>query len=212
MPNTPSVVSHMCDMRRENDAPLCEISSGRYGPNSAYDDEQHGQHGHRRADRAPGGLEQQHEAGDRHDEVERRRLSGPQRERVVEEHQVRRREGAGDGEDPVLPSERGRAASASNAGHARKARNSANARCSERASVSLRTKKRSANGSGDAYQVWNSAHASATPKMTFAVTPGGLRRRCRPRRRAAAARREPSRCRWSRKGPPSLPRSLPPSG
>jgi hypothetical protein len=41
--------------------------------------------------------------------------------------------------------------------------------------VSLRTaKNRSANGSGDAYHVWNSAHASAAPKITFAVKPTGF--------------------------------------
>ena len=31
------------------------------------------------------------------------------------------------------------------------------------------------NGSGDAYQSWNSAHASATAKISFAVKPAGLR-------------------------------------
>ena len=31
------------------------------------------------------------------------------------------------------------------------------------------------NGSGDAYQNWNSAHASATVKITLAVTPAGFR-------------------------------------
>ncbi len=31
------------------------------------------------------------------------------------------------------------------------------------------------NGNGDAYQNWNSAQASATPKMIFAVMPPGLR-------------------------------------
>ena len=32
------------------------------------------------------------------------------------------------------------------------------------------------NGSGDAYQSWNSAQASATPKMIFAVDAAGLAR------------------------------------
>ena len=31
------------------------------------------------------------------------------------------------------------------------------------------------NGSGEAYQNWNSAHASATVKITLAVTPAGFR-------------------------------------
>ena len=32
MPNTPSVVSHMCDISRLSDAPLCESNSGSHGP------------------------------------------------------------------------------------------------------------------------------------------------------------------------------------
>ncbi len=31
-PYTPSVVSHMCEMKRSSDAPRCWITSGMYGP------------------------------------------------------------------------------------------------------------------------------------------------------------------------------------
>ena len=62
-----------------------------------------------------------------------------------------------------------------NAGQAVNARNSAKARCSERASVSFRIPTPNVNGSGDAYQNWNSAQASATLKMTLAGMPTGFR-------------------------------------
>ncbi len=48
------------------------------------------------------------------------------------------------------------------------ARNTANARWIARASVSLRMPKPTMNGSGDAYQTWNSDHAAA---MIASATP-----------------------------------------
>ncbi len=63
-----------------------------------------------------------------------------------------------------------------NAGQAMKARNSAKARWIERASVSLSTPKRSTKGSGEAYQSWNSAQASAVPKISCLAKPAGSRR------------------------------------
>ena len=44
-----------------------------------------------------------------------------------------------------------------------------------RASVSLRMPNPSANGSGEAYQYWNSAHSIATANTTPAVMPVGFR-------------------------------------
>ncbi len=63
-----------------------------------------------------------------------------------------------------------------NAGQARKARNSENARWIERASVSLSTPTRNTKGSGDAYHSWNSDQASAVPKTSCLATPRGSRR------------------------------------
>ena len=63
-----------------------------------------------------------------------------------------------------------------NAGQAMKARNSAKARWMERASVSLSTPKRRMKGSGDAYHSWNSAQASAVPKISCLAKPVGSRR------------------------------------
>jgi hypothetical protein len=56
-----------------------------------------------------------------------------------------------------------------------KARNSAKARCSERASVSLRMPNPRAKGSGDAYQSWNSAQAMETPKIVRPAAPRAWR-------------------------------------
>ena len=61
-----------------------------------------------------------------------------------------------------------------NAGNAQNARNTANARWIERASVSLKMPKPKMNGSGDAYQTWNSDQAAATQREQRADLARGL--------------------------------------
>ncbi len=51
----------------------------------------------------------------------------------------------------------------------------AKARCTARASVSFRMPKPSAKGSGEAYQYWNSAQASATANSRCLTRPRGWR-------------------------------------
>ena len=48
-------------------------------------------------------------------------------------------------------------------------------RCSERASVSFSTPKPRTNGSGEAYQSWNSDQPIATPKISLPGKPLSLR-------------------------------------
>ena len=91
-----------------------------------------------------------------------RRLPGPGGELAVEQEQVGAGEGAREGQHPV---ERGNAIA--RRGLRRpdrpwKARKSARPRWIARASVSLRMPKPKTNGSGEAYQSWNSDQAIAT--------------------------------------------------
>ncbi len=60
------------------------------------------------------------------------------------------------------------------AGYAVKASSSANERWIARASVSLKTPKPSVNGSGEAYQSWNSDQAMARPVSSRPTAPPGL--------------------------------------
>ena len=56
-------------------------------------------------------------------------------------------------------------------GNAKNASTMANIRWIERASVSLKTPKPSANGNGDANQSWNMDQISANPAMSFPTAP-----------------------------------------
>ncbi len=48
-------------------------------------------------------------------------------------------------------------------------------RCSERASVSFRIAQPNSNGSGEAYQSWNSDQATATAKISLPAMPPASR-------------------------------------
>ncbi len=165
----------MCDISRLSDAPLCDSTSGSQGPPMLYAMKS-------TASSAIGQPTARRVASSSSTTPvtattmsHRRWLSRAQRELAVEEQQIGRGEGSGQRERPV--EERHaiarRRLECRPRGEREEQREGKVQR--ERASVSFRIPKPKVNGSGEAYQSWKSAHASATVKISFAVRPTGLR-------------------------------------
>ena len=110
MPNTPSVVSHRCDIALVQGRALVGQHVGRIGAEEDVGEEHQRDDHQRRPERAPGRLEQQDHADHRDHEVERGRPPRPARELVVEQLEVGRGERRRAAPAPSPGAGRGRAA------------------------------------------------------------------------------------------------------